>query len=92
MKKFNENIVETESFGLILKKDYENPRFSFLKRDIGVPALEIIENNKKVTVIAPEWFEWKDVCEKRTAANFANAQSIKSLPEEEGMAIDGIPF
>lgn len=38
MEKINENLVKTDNFGVVWKKDYENPRFSFLKRDKGVPA------------------------------------------------------
>jgi hypothetical protein len=34
-----DNLVKTENFGYVLRRDYDNLRFDFLKRDKGVPYI-----------------------------------------------------
>ena len=36
----NDILIKTDNFGVIWRKDYENPRFGFLKRDKGVPVIQ----------------------------------------------------
>lgn len=38
-EKINDNLIYTKKFGVIWLKDYNNPEFSFLKRDIGIPYI-----------------------------------------------------
>jgi len=41
MTEILDNLIYTDNFGIVLKKDYNNLRFDFLKRDKGVPVIEI---------------------------------------------------
>jgi len=75
--------IKTKNFGWILIKDYEN--YSFLKRDSGVPSEKKwhAKDQKFITVIAQEYFDWKNSVEKRNQIQYARSQNMNELVKTE---------
>ena len=85
---FEENkIIKTNQFGLVLTKDYENPRFSFLKRDKGIPYKKI--NPKGDIKIASEYWEYRSLLKRRASANSYEQDAEDSIVNDTP---DNIPF